>query len=83
MESKRQAEVFRAFIKDKLREKGLRFDLNMIRDIGREGKEFNERHKLNPPLTTTEFLEFYLELIKEIAQEHIETIEERIAKLKR
>ncbi len=82
MDSMRQAEIFRAFVKDQLRKQGLRFDFNLMRDIGREEKEFNERHKLNPPLSKVEFLELYVGLMKELAEEHFEAVERKIAEEK-
>ena len=82
MDSKRQAEVFRAFVKDALRRKGLKFERDdILREIGREEKEFNARHKLSRPLDKVEFLGMYLELMKELAAEHFTMIEEKIAEI--
>lgn len=82
MDSKRQAEVFRAFVKKALREKGLRFDKNLTsRNIGREVKEFNETEKLSTPLTVAEFYELYLDIMKELTAEHFALIEKRDAKV--
>jgi len=83
IEPKRQAEVFRAFVKDMLRRKGLQFDRNeLLRGIGHEEKEFNERHKLSVPLTKVEFLELHVELMKELTDEHLATIKAKIVELK-
>ena len=83
MDSKRQAEVFRAFVKKALREKGLRFDKNLTqRDIGREVKCYNDENALSEPLTVAEFCELYLDIMKELVTEHFALIEKEIAKAK-
>ncbi len=84
MDSKRQAEVFRAFVKKVLRGKGLSFDKNMTnRNIGREVKEFNETDKLSTPLTVEEFQELYLDIMKELVAEHFALIEKKIEEAKK
>jgi|688.fasta_scaffold2485760_1 hypothetical protein len=82
MDSKRQAEVFRAFMKDHLREGGLRFNRNdILRGLGQEEKDFNSRHKLSSPLTKVEFLELYIELMRELVAEHFAMIENKITEV--
>jgi hypothetical protein len=83
MDSQRQIDVFRAFVKQALRSKGLRFDKNTQRDIGRELKNFNEESGLNKPLTFVEFCEFYLDIMKELVAEHFTSIEKKIDEHKR
>ncbi len=83
MDSKRQAEVLRAFMKDMLRKKGLQFDRDLLRGIGQEEKEFNARHKLSSPLTKAEFLAFYLDIMKELADEHFEMIKKAMERFQK
>lgn len=84
MDPARQGEVYRAFIKDKLRESGLRFDRNsLLRNLGQEVQKFNERHKLSSPLTRIEILETYISIMKELTNEHFQMVEAMIAGLKK
>ena len=82
MDSQRQAEVFRAFMKEGLRRKGLKFERDdVLREIGQKERDFNARYKLSSPLTKIEFLEMYLELMKELTAEHFAMIEKKIAEI--
>jgi len=75
MDSKRQLELFRVWVKEGLRKKGLSFDKNLdMRNIGREVKEINKRNKLSSPITAQEFCDLYKEIMGELITEHFAKI---------
>lgn len=78
MEKERQFQLFRAVVKEMIREKGLKLTGNVAREAASEVQKLNERLKLNPPLKVSEFLETYLELGKELAEEHFNVIQAKI-----
>lgn len=76
---KRQLQIFRAYIKEMLRRKEMRFDINDInRTVGQDLKNINERTGLTPPITKKEFLEIYLEIMKEITSDHFKAVEAKM-----
>ena len=84
MDSKRQAEIFKVFIKKMLRDKGLRFDKSMTsRAIGQEIKTFNEEAGLSAPLTVVEFCEIYFEIMQELVAEHFKAVEAKMAEARK
>jgi hypothetical protein len=83
MDSARQSEMFRAWAKDGLRKKGLKFDhVDIVSEADQEVKRFNQRHQLSQPLTLEEFLELYAELMRELFDEHIMAVYTKLGRLK-
>jgi len=70
--------LFRAVVKDVIREKGIKLTGNFGRELASEVKSLNERYKIEPPLTIAEFLESYVEIAKELVEEHFSAIQAKI-----
>jgi len=77
MNQDRQFQIFRAMIKDMVREK-VHLDRLDFRSEGNEVKGLNKRHHFEPPLTVEELGEIYLELGQEAATEHFAQVKEAL-----
>ena len=80
MNTMRENELLRAFVKMEMRKKGLQFQKNLTqRRIGLEVKEFNEVAVLKVPVTVPEFCELYLQIMKELVTEHFAMVEKKMS----
>jgi|GEM_PF-3609366 len=78
MEKERQFQLFRAMIKEAMREKGINLASNLGRECAGEVQKLNARYKIEPPLKVTELLEVYLEIGKELAEEHFSGVASKL-----
>ena len=74
----RKLEIFRAVVKDVFREKGIKLTGDGLREVNSEVEGMNKRHQFDPPLELSEILALYLELNKELADEHFANVENRL-----
>jgi hypothetical protein len=79
VQKERLLAIYRALVKDMFREKGIKLTGNGLREINSEVKGLNERHQFDPPLESSEILALYLELNKELADEHFANVQNRLA----
>jgi hypothetical protein len=75
----RQLAIFRAIVKDVFREKGIKLTGDGLREVNSEIEGLNKRHQFAPPLELSEILALYLELNKELADEHFANVQSRLA----
>ena len=84
MDKERQFQIFRAFVKQVIREKGVKTGYrNFGREANSEVKNMNETLGLTPPLGVDEFMEIYLELTQEIAKEHFEMVSRKLQEVRK